>query len=118
MARRPGTGLEKTIEARYGFRRTSNSGATYGDGDLRHPSGRFIVESKDWNTEGFSIPGKDLKKIIDQAKRFGDGNFVWFQRTKDGTVVVGMNEDLFALMLAVCDGVIQCPCGRKITPDW
>lgn len=118
MARRAGTGLEKTIEAEYNLQRTSNSGGRYGDGDLRHSGGRFIVEAKDWDIEGFSIPPKDLKKVIAQARMYGDGNWVWFQRKKDGTSVVAMNEALFKLMLSVCDGIIRCPCGRKIKPDW
>ena len=118
MARRAGTGLEKTVSEKFGFSGTANSGAKHGDADLRHKSGRFIVECKDRGTEGVSIPGSDLKKMKQQAISYGDGNLVRFMRNKDGTTVVAMNEELFELLLGIADGVIVCPCGKKIRPDW
>lgn len=118
MARRAGTGLELTVAAKYGFKGTANSGAIHGDADLRHKSGRFIVECKDRGTESVSVPGPDIKKMEQQALLYGDGNWVRFMRNKQGKTIVAMNEELFRLFLQIADGVIVCPCGKKIKPDW
>jgi len=118
MARRPGTGLEITVAEKYGFEGTRNSGAMDGDADLRHKGGRFIVECKDRGTEAFSVPGSDLKKMEQQAVLYGDSNWVRFMRNKNGKTIVAMNEELFRLFLDIADGVIVCPCGKKIKPDW
>lgn len=118
MARRAGSSFEDHVAAEYGFTHTTNSGAKHGDGDLRHSGGRFIVECKDLGIEGFSIPAAGYKKVVQQALSHGDGNFVWFQRNAQGKVVVSMNEELFKLLFTVADGVITCPCGKKIRPDW
>lgn len=115
---RAGTAYEKAVAERYGFRVTSNSGAVHGDADLRHDGGRFIVECKDRGTEAFSIPGSDVKKMDREARLYGDGNWVRFMQNKEGRTVVAMNEELFKVLLDIADGVIKCPCGKKIQPDW
>jgi hypothetical protein len=120
MSRRKGTGFELEIAELFKFTRTVNSGARDGDGDLRHPGGKFIVECKDdQRAESVSIPGKDLLKMRQQADTFGKGNWVRFTRNAKGMTVVSMNRALFETLLTIADGVIVCPdCKCKMKPDW
>ena len=119
MARREGTGFELTIAEEYGFRETAGSGSSFSDGDHRHPAGKFVVEAKDWTTEGFSFSRNLYIKLKNQAIKWGQGNWVRFYRNAHGEVVVSMNEKLFKALLTVADGVLTCPeCGKESEIDW
>ena len=121
MAKRRGTGYEDTIAERYGFDKTSNSGAKHGDGDLRHRN--FLVEAKDHGTEGFSLPRKEFLKLRRQSTNWSQGRWAYFFRNRTGDEVVILNRELFDQILEVLEGalVAECPsCNGEVEMefDW
>ena len=122
MTQRPGTSYEDIIRERHPeFQKTSNSGATHGDGDLRHPN--FLVEAKDRGTEGFSLPRKEFLKLQRQSANWSRGQWAYFFRNRTGEEVVILNRELFEEMLEVLHGalVAECPkCKTEIEMefDW
>ena len=122
MARRKGSGYEDILFERYPeLQKTSNSGATHGDGDLRHPN--FLVEAKDHGNEGFSLSRTDFLKLKRQSTQWSQGRWVYFFRNRTGDEVIMLNRKLFDEMLEVLHGtlVAECPeCKTEIEMefDW
>jgi hypothetical protein len=79
-----------------GFHRTGNSGATFKDGDIRNR--RLVIECKvKNNTEGFSSPKSELKKLWKEANKQGK-DWLYIEQNGDGKVMVLMDFDTFLEM--------------------
>lgn len=85
MSREKGDELERKVSRTLGIRRTTNSGATFGNADLTDRE--FIVECKVKGKEGFVSCGPEIKKLVAQAEKHGK-EWVYIQETKTGTYVV------------------------------
>lgn len=87
-----GDDFEEEIAQKLGLNFTPNSGAMFGDGDLRFKDYIFELKNR-MSKEGYSIPSADIKKLKAQAtKRFLD--WIYIQRTQSGTAVT-MDLDTF-----------------------
>lgn len=83
------------------IKKTRNSGALHGDGDLviDYKSNKIMIEAKNSGREkGLGISESDWNKICDEAqKRFGTPALV--TRKKDGDVLVTMRlKDILSLL--------------------
>jgi hypothetical protein len=56
---------EKSIVKRFGGRTTSNSGASFGENDVRTP--QFDIEAKTTQGDGYRITEKELRAIRNKA---------------------------------------------------
>lgn len=89
---RQGESFEKNIAADLDTTRTCNSGAKWGDGDLRHPEA--ILEAKDRGAESFSMPRNDLLKLQKEAMTHHRRYWAYFIRNKHGEKVAVIPYEL------------------------
>lgn len=76
-----------------GFHKTGNSGATFSDGDIRHP--RLVIECKvKHTTEKFVAPTKDLRKLKKLAVKQGK-DWIYIEENSLGEVQVLMDFNTF-----------------------
>lgn len=118
MAKRPGTGWEETVETDFPMlKRSTNSGAKNGDGDLQHP--RFLVECKDEAGNAIRFPHSDLVKIVKQSLNHNRRHWMRFYRNGGGDRVVSMNYELAQQLMEIVSDTLECPkCKTELKIDW
>lgn len=98
------------------LRRTSNSGAVFGDGDAT--SARVLAECKDGYGDAIAFPYAHLQKIKAQALAKRAPYWLRLMRNDKGDKVVAMNYDFARLLLQIAYGKVQCECGKEMEIDW
>lgn len=96
---RQGESFEKNIAEDLGTKRTCNSGAKWGNGDLQHPDA--ILEAKDRGAEGFSMPYKDFLKLKKEMLAHHRRYWAYFVRNVHGDKVVVIPYEVAVAMFAV-----------------
>lgn len=92
--RKIGDNFEKIIESKLSIKRTANSGAYWGNGDLANR--KVLIEAKvKANKEGFSYNSSEVKKIMKQAEKLGL-DWIYMVQDANGKAFVLCELDLFA----------------------
>ncbi len=95
MSRKVGDKFEKKVAQKLDAKRTSNSGATFGNGDLTNDT--FLIECKVKTTESLSISAREYKKAKQQADKHGK-DVIFCQKTKLGEFAILSLETLRELL--------------------